>query len=78
LVVDGEVVGEGEIPRFTPMRFSLTGAGLTCGYGNGLPVGRGQPAPFPFSGIIHRVVVEVDGPPWSDPETDAQFAIARQ
>ncbi len=78
LLVDGEVVGEGEIPRFTPMRFSLTGAGLTCGYGNGLPVARGQPAPFAFTGTIHRVVVEVDGPPWGDPEADAQFAIARQ
>ena len=26
------VVGEGEIPLFTPMSFSGTGGGLTCGY----------------------------------------------
>ena len=31
LLVDGAVVGEAEIPRFTPTRFSLTAAGLTCG-----------------------------------------------
>ncbi|MHB8680604.1 MAG: sulfatase-like hydrolase/transferase [Acidimicrobiales bacterium] len=78
LVIDGAVVGEGNIPRFTPMRFSLTGAGLTCGYGNGLAVTRRYSGSFPFTGTIHRVVVEVDGPPFSDPEADAQFAIARQ
>ncbi|MHB8594096.1 MAG: arylsulfatase, partial [Acidimicrobiales bacterium] len=78
LLVDGVVVGEGAIPRFTPMRFSLTGAGLTCGYGDGLPVSRSYTAPFRFTGTIHRVVVEVDGPPFSDSEADAHFALARQ
>ena len=39
LRVDGRVVGEGEIPHFTPMSFSGTGGGLTCGYEVG-PGGR--------------------------------------
>src|SRR5207245_2896981 len=38
LLVDGEVVGRGEVPRFTPTRFSITGAGLTAGRGSGLAV----------------------------------------
>ncbi|HUY64098.1 MAG TPA: hypothetical protein VMV14_06230, partial [Acidimicrobiales bacterium] len=75
---DGTLVGEAEIPRMTPMRFSLTGAGLTCGYSDGLPVNRAHRAPFRFTGRLHRVVVEVDGPPFSDPEGDTQFALARQ
>src|SRR5579871_3748380 len=31
LLVDGNEVASAEIPRFTPGRFSLTGAGVTCG-----------------------------------------------
>jgi hypothetical protein len=60
------------------MRFSLTGAGLTCGYGDGLPVTRRYAGTFPFSAVIHRVVVDVDGDGFVDPEADAAFAIARQ
>lgn len=78
LSVDAKVVGEGTIPRFTPMRFSLAGAGLTCGYGDGVPVSRSLPGSFPFTGTIHRVVVEVDGSEFVDPEADAAFALARQ
>ena len=76
--LDGETVGEGPIPRFTPIRFSLTGAGLTCGYGDGLPVSRSYPATFAFTGRIVRAVVEVDGEAFTDPEGEAQTAIATQ
>ena len=78
LLVDGTPVGEGPIPRLVPMRFSLTGAGLTCGYSNGLSVSREYQAPFRCTARIVRVVVEVDGTPFSDPEADAEFALARQ
>ncbi|MDE3086671.1 MAG: arylsulfatase [Acidobacteriota bacterium] len=78
LSLDGEAVGEGPIPRFTPIRFSLTGAGLTCGYGDGLPVSRSYPAPFAFTGRIVQATVEVDGEAFTDPEGEAQTAIATQ
>jgi hypothetical protein len=78
LLVDGAVVGEGEIPRFTPTRFSLTGAGLLCGRSAGLPVTDDYRAPFRFTGHLHRVVIEVDGPEFRDPEEEARVAIARQ
>jgi arylsulfatase len=78
LSVDGAVVGEGPVPRGTPMRFSITGAGLTCGYSDGLPVSRRYGAPFAFTGHIRRVVVDVDGQPFSDAEADAHFSLARQ
>jgi arylsulfatase len=78
LLVDSTVVGEGEIPRFTPTRFSLTGAGLTCGRDEGLPVAEDYRPEFPFAGTLRRVVVEVDGAPFVDPEAEARTAIARQ
>src|SRR5207302_1149732 len=78
LLVDGEVVGEGRIPRFTPIRFSLTGAGLTCGYSDGLPVTREYKPPFRFTGRIIQAVVDVDGPAFTDPEGEARAAIASQ
>jgi arylsulfatase len=78
LLVDGEVVGTGEIPDFTPLRFSLTGAGLTCGYSEGLPVCPEHTAPFRFTGTIHRVVIDVDGEPHVDPDAEAQAGITTQ
>ncbi|HXQ90974.1 MAG TPA: arylsulfatase [Acidimicrobiales bacterium] len=78
LAVDGQIVGEDEIERFTPMRFSITGAGLTCGYSDGLPVTGDYASPFAFTGRILQVVIEVDGAAFGDPEADAHFALARQ
>ncbi len=78
LYVDGARVAEAEIPRFTPNRFSLTGAGLTCGYSNGLPVTDEYEAPFRFTGRLIRVVVDVDGDAFTDPEAEAAIAIASQ
>lgn len=78
LLVDGSETARVEIPRFTLTRFSLTGAGLTCGYSDGLPVTRRYAAPFRFTGGLDDVVVEVDGPPWADPEAEAEHALAVQ
>ena len=41
------VVGAGEIPRFTPIAFSYTGGGLTCGYEMGPAGGRRLPGAVP-------------------------------
>jgi arylsulfatase len=79
LLVDDVVVATGEIPRFTPNRFSLTGAGLTCGYSGELPVTDAYRAPFAFNGTIHGgVEVVVDGPEFLDAEAEAEIAITTQ
>jgi arylsulfatase len=78
LSVDGQRVAGARIPAFTPLRFSLTGAGLTCGYSGELPVCDDYRAPFRFTGSIERVVVEVDGEPFLDPEGEAQVAVETQ
>ena len=63
LLADRGVVAEGTIEFFTPGRFSVTGAGVTCGFSNGLPVIDEISPPFRFSGIIDSLFVEVDGEP---------------
>ncbi len=78
LLVDGRLQAEGSIAPFTPMRFSLTGAGLTCGYGDGLPVSRTIEGSFPFTGTIHSAVVDVEGDPFEDPEGEAHVALITQ
>lgn len=78
LLVDGAVVGTVAVPRFTPMRFSISGAGLTCGEGDGLPVTRRYRGRFPFTGTLHRVVVDVDGEPFADPALEVRTALAVQ
>ncbi|MEO8601810.1 MAG: arylsulfatase [bacterium] len=78
LHVDGKPVGNGEIPRFTPTRFSLTGAGLTIGRGDGLAVGDDYRGPAPFTGTLERVVIEVEGAAFHDPVAEAAVAIRTQ
>ncbi|KAA0236473.1 MAG: hypothetical protein JJLCMIEE_00261 [Acidimicrobiales bacterium] len=78
LAVDDQVVGEGAIPRFTWHRFSLTGAGLSCGYSNGLPVTDDYRAPFRFNSRIERLVIEVEGEPIIDADAEAEIAIVTQ
>jgi len=78
LLVDGEVVGEGPVRHGTMNRFSITGNGLTCGRAEGIPPCDDYRAPFRFTAGLRRVVVEVDGEPWLDPEAEAADAIRRQ
>jgi len=78
LVADRDVVAEGTIEFFTPGRFSVTGAGVTCGYSNGLPVIDEISPPFRFSGTIDSLFVEVDGEPFIDPEEEVDAIIAMQ
>jgi arylsulfatase len=78
LLVDDVEIGRGDLSHFTPVRFSLHGAGLSCGRDVGLPVSKEYTDEFPFTGTIERVVVEVDGPEVVDAEEEAASAIAQQ
>jgi len=78
LLVDGDELGAGDIPRFTPTRFSITDAGLCCGYHHAMPVVGDYRAPFRFTGRLHRVVVEVDGDPFVDAEAEADLSLRAQ
>lgn len=78
LRVDGEEVGAGAIPRFTPASFNGTGAGLTCGYELGPAVGDDYDAPFRFTGTLHRVTVTVSGDAHVDARTRFEEIMAEQ
>jgi arylsulfatase A-like enzyme len=78
LLVDGVAVGSIEIARFTPVRFSVSGAGLTCGLSGGLPVTEDYEPPFRFTGRIRRVVVDVDGAAFADAQAEAAIAVRTQ
>jgi hypothetical protein len=78
LFIDGEPVGEGQLEHLTPMRFSVTGGGLTCGYELGPAVGTGYEAPFRFNATLHKVVVDVEGSPSLDPEAEFNAIMSEQ
>jgi arylsulfatase A-like enzyme len=78
LLVDGHVIGEGDITRVTPARYSITGGGLTCGWEQGPAVGEGYEAPFAFTGMLRRVTIDVDGEPHRDPEAEFEAIMAEQ
>jgi arylsulfatase A-like enzyme len=78
LLVDGAVVARAEFKRVTPIRFSLTGVGLWCGRGGNLEVCDDYTGRFPWQGVLHRVVVEVEGPPDVDAAAEAEAALDAQ
>jgi arylsulfatase len=78
LLVDGEAVGSGVIPHFTPVRFSITGQGITCGYEAGPAVGDDYEAPFTANVEIAEVVVDVSGRPYRDPEGEFEAMMSEQ
>ncbi|HEX6165852.1 MAG TPA: hypothetical protein VFZ30_03625, partial [Acidimicrobiales bacterium] len=78
LLVDGAVVAAADIPTFTWSRFSLTGAGLCCGWAMAPAVADDLVAPARFTGGLDPVVVEVDGDPVVNPVAEAIDAIMSQ
>jgi arylsulfatase len=78
LRVDGQVVAEGVIGRFTPGGFNGVGVGLTCGYEWGPAVGSDYKAPFRCNVRIERAVVEVRGPVVRDPIAEIERILSEQ
>jgi len=79
LLVDGEVIGTGEVKRTVWSRFSLTGAGLTAGWSPDFsPADEDYRGRFEFTGTLHRVDIYVAGSAVDDPAIAAEEAIARQ
>jgi arylsulfatase len=76
LEVDGDIVATADIPRFTPIRFSVTDAGLTCGEDTGSAVSPRYRPPFPFTGTLDRVLVDVAERDKIDPDAAVEVALA--
>jgi Sulfatase len=77
LFIEGQKVGEGEIPHTVPIAIALAGEGLCCGRDVGMPVTDDYESPFAFSGKIKQVVVELRGLKRRDLEREMAAAMAR-
>lgn len=77
LYIDGELVGQTEMPVTTPIALGLAG-GLACGADPGAPVTPDYDPPFAFSGKLHKVVVDVSGELIKDSEAEIRAIMARQ
>ncbi len=78
LYVNGEPAGSVDIPVTCPIVYALAGEGLCCGYDGGQEVTADYSAPFPFTGTIERVTVDVSGALIVDEEAEERRAMARQ
>jgi arylsulfatase len=78
LAVDGEVVADGPLPRRLPMRWQIGGAGLLVGRDRGFPVCDDYEAPFPFSGSLDRIVLEVPALAPRDAVQETAAALRRE
>ena len=76
LYVDGLLVGQSEFPVTTPL--AIHPGGLTCGANRGSPVTPDYRAPFPFTGTLRTVTLDLSGDLTTDSEADMRIAMARQ
>ena len=81
LYVDGEQVGQGELPVTVPLALGL-GSGFAVGRNPGSATSTRYASPFPFTGTISKVTVDVSGKPDHDEaeakKAEARVAMARQ
>ncbi len=78
LYIDTEAVGKGEIMT-QPGPYSLAGDGLCVGRDSGSPISRDHYLPpFAFEGgTIERVVIDVQGDPFTDHEKEVRAWLSR-
>lgn len=76
LYVDGFLVAETQAPVTVP--FIINPGAMSCGLNPGSPVTPEYTSPFPFTGTLHRVVIDVSGDLIVDRESEMRVAMARQ
>jgi arylsulfatase len=76
LYLDGQLLAQNDFPVTTPMVFNP--GGLTCGANPGSPVTTDYQAPFPFTGTLHTVTVDLSGDLITDSDSEMRMAMARQ
>jgi len=77
LTHDEEVVGRTESAHAVPFSWQHGGAALVLGRDKGFPVCDDYAVPFPWTGTIHELVIEVPGPTAPDPEAELRAALHR-
>ena len=77
LFVDGDPVGEGELPVTIPLSLGLA-AGVAVGADPGSPAMPDYQPPFPYQGRIRRALVDVSGTPVDDLKERMRQILGRQ
>jgi arylsulfatase A-like enzyme len=77
LYIDGELVGQNNIPLTMPLSLGL-GGGIVCGAEAGSPVTAEYRPPFKFTGTLYNVTVVVSGDLIRDEEAEMRKVMARQ
>jgi arylsulfatase len=75
--VDGKQIGSGHLPVTIPLTLGLQ-SGVSVGADAGSPIMHDYPAPFTFSGVVRKVIVDVSGEPIEDTEAKMRMYLARQ
>ncbi|MFI1279491.1 arylsulfatase [Streptomyces sp. NPDC020858] len=76
LYIDGRLVGQSDMPVTTPITFNP--GGMACGANPGSAVTPDYQAPFPFTGTLHSVTVDLSGDLIVDAESEMRMHMARQ
>ncbi len=76
LLIDGRAVESVEIPSTWPVH--ATTAGVTCGLDAGAAVSDAYTAPFPFTGTLRRVLVELQGDGVHDAAGESRGALGEE
>jgi arylsulfatase A-like enzyme len=79
LAIDGEEIGSGDIGRTVPIRYAAD-EGFDVGCDRGTAVSDRYASPFPFTGVVEKVVVDCTGAlaTLEDMQASARAALARQ
>ena len=78
LLVDGEPIGSGDLPVTIPLQLGLS-AGVCVGADSGAPVmDTDYEAPFPFSGTVKKVLVDITGEAVEDKAAKMRMYLSRQ
>ena len=77
LYIDEKLVGQIDIPVTIPIRQTF-GGGIVVGADPGAPVTSDYKPPFPFTGKIYKVEVDVSGELIKDSDAEMRIVMARQ
>ena len=78
MTIDGAAVATGRLGRSLPFRWQIGGGGLLIGRDAGFPVCDDYRPPFPFTGTLHEVTIELPGLAPRDPATEVALALHRE
>ena len=76
LYLDGKLIAQSQFPVTTAIGFNP--GGLTCGANPGSAITTDYTAPFPFTGNLHTVTVDLSGELITDTDSELRMAMVRQ